>query len=83
MSKRSEQQPMAIEILRTIFDLTPAEARVSTLIAKGDDPATISEALNISVNTVRTHLAHVFQKTGARDQLALSTMVNQLLPPIT
>ena len=83
VSKRSEQQPMAIEILRTIFDLTPAEARVSTLIAKGDDPAAISDALNISVNTVRTHLAHVFQKTGARDQLALSTVVNQLLPPIT
>ena len=83
VSKRSEQQPMVIEVLRTIFDLTPAEARVSTLIAKGDDPTTISEALNVSVNTIRTHLARVFQKTGARDQLALSTVVNQLLPPIT
>ena len=82
VARRSEQQPMAIEILRTVFDLTPAEARISALVAKGDGPAVISESLGVSLSTVRTHLAHIFQKTGAGDQLALSSVVNALLPPL-
>lgn len=82
VTRRGEQQPMAIEILRTVFDLTPAEARISILIAKGDGPAAISESLGVSVSTIRTHLGHIFQKTGSRDQLALSSLVNELMPPI-
>jgi DNA-binding CsgD family transcriptional regulator len=82
ISQRGEQQPMAIEILRTVFDLSPSEARVSNLIAKGDGPAMIAEGLGLSVNTVRTHLAKAFAKTGARDQTALGSLVNRLMPPI-
>ena len=57
ISQRAEQQPMAIEILRTLFDLSPAEARVSTLVAKGEGPAMIAEGVGLSINTVRSHLA--------------------------
>jgi DNA-binding CsgD family transcriptional regulator len=82
ISQRGEQQPMAIEILRTVFDLSPTEARVATLIAKGEGPAMIAESLAISVNTVRSHLARAFSKTGASDQTALGALVNKLIPPI-
>jgi DNA-binding CsgD family transcriptional regulator len=82
ISQRGEQQPMAIEILRTVFDLSPTEARVATLIAKGEGPAMIAESLAISVNTVRSHLARAFSKTGASDQTALGALVNKLMPPI-
>jgi DNA-binding CsgD family transcriptional regulator len=82
ISQRGEQQPMAIEILRTVFDLSPTEARVATLIAKGEGPAMIAESLTISVNTVRSHLARAFSKTGAGDQTALGALVNKLMPPI-
>jgi DNA-binding CsgD family transcriptional regulator len=82
ISQRGEQQPMAIEILRTVFDLSPAEARIATLIAKGEGPATIAETLAISVNTVRSHLARAFSKTGAGDQTALGALVNKLMPPV-
>ena len=74
---------MTIEMLRSMFDLSPAEARVSSLIAKGDGPAIISESLGITINTVRSHLAHVFSKTGATDQSSLGALVNRLLPPIS
>lgn len=83
VARRGEQQPMAIEILRTMFDLTVQEARVATLIAKGDRPQAIAEALNVSVNTVRSHLKHAFAKTNARDQTALGALVNGLMPPVT
>jgi DNA-binding CsgD family transcriptional regulator len=79
---RDEQQPMAIEILRTVFDLTPAEARISALIAKGDNPIAIAEALGLSVNTVRSHLARCYAKTGAIDQIALAATIKALMPPL-
>lgn len=82
IAKRDEQQPMVIEILRTVFDLTPAEARISTLIAKGNNPIAIAEALGLSVNTVRSHLARCYSKTGAVDQVALAASVNALTPPL-
>jgi DNA-binding CsgD family transcriptional regulator len=82
ISQRAKQHPMAIEILRTVFDLSPAEARVCTLIARGDRPAIIAENLGITINTVRSHLAHSFSKTGASDQTALGALVNNLMPPI-
>jgi DNA-binding CsgD family transcriptional regulator len=82
ISQRGEQQPMAIEILRTVFDLSPTEARVATLIAKGEGPVMIAESLGITVNTVRSHLARAFSKTGAGDQTALGALVNKLMPPI-
>ena len=82
IARRGEQQPMAIEILRTMFDLTVSEARIATLIAKGDGPQAITESLGISVNTVRSHLQHAYAKTGASDQTALSALVNGLMPPV-
>jgi DNA-binding CsgD family transcriptional regulator len=83
IARRGEQQPMAIEILRTMFDLTVSEARIATLIAKGDGPQAISESLGISVNTVRSHLQHAYAKTGTPDQTGLGGLVNGLMPPVT
>jgi DNA-binding CsgD family transcriptional regulator len=83
VARRGEQQPMAIEILRTLFDLTVSEARIACLIAKGDGPQAIAEALGVSVNTVRSHLQSAYAKTNAPDQLSLGALVNQLMPPVS
>lgn len=82
VARRGEQQPMAIEILRTLFDLTVSEARIACLIAKGDGPLDIAEALGNSINTVRSHLQSAYGKTGASDQTALGALVNGLMPPV-
>ena len=82
VARRGEQQPMAMEILRTLFDLTVAETRVALLVAKGDGPQTIAQVLGITVNTVRSHLKHCFSKTGTTDQTGLGGAVNALLPPV-
>jgi DNA-binding CsgD family transcriptional regulator len=82
VARRSEQQPMAMEILRTLFDLTVSEVRIAILIAKGDGPQTIADALGVSVNTVRSHLKHIYAKADVPDQTALSGLVNSLLPPV-
>jgi DNA-binding CsgD family transcriptional regulator len=74
---------MSNTIWRLVYGMTPAEARVSYLVSRGDGPATIAEGLAVSVNTVRTHLKHAFAKADAADQAELGALVNGLMPPVT
>ncbi len=82
VARRGEQQPMAMEVLRTVFDMTSAEARVALLIARGDGPQAIGEALDVTINTVRSHLKHAYAKTATQDQTSLGGLINGLLLPI-
>jgi CheY-like chemotaxis protein/DNA-binding CsgD family transcriptional regulator len=82
IAQRGEEQSMTIEILRTVFDLTVAEARIALHIAKGDSPQFIADSLDLSIHTIRTHLKRAFSKTGMADQPSLGALVNSLLPPI-
>jgi len=59
------------DILTGLYGLTQTEAKLVQLMSNGmtlDDAAT---ELEISVNTARTHLKHVFHKTGINRQAEL------------
>jgi DNA-binding NarL/FixJ family response regulator len=49
-------------------DLTSREVEVLKLIAGGLSNAEIAASLVLSAATVKTHINHIFQKTGARDR---------------
>jgi DNA-binding NarL/FixJ family response regulator len=49
-------------------DLTPREAEVLTLIARGKSNTEIAEELFVSAATVKTHINNLFAKIGVRDR---------------
>jgi DNA-binding CsgD family transcriptional regulator len=63
--------PIDIGTLQRLFQLTYAEARIAGLIVNGHHIDEIAEALTISLNTVRTHLRHIFEKTNVERQADL------------
>ena len=70
------------EWLRQHIGLTPAEVRFTREILKGDGLQAAADRLGISVTTARTHLVHVFGKTGARRQAELVRLILQNQPAI-
>lgn len=69
--------------LEQLFGLSPAEARLATRLANGDDLDGAASGLNIGRNTVRSQLQSIFAKTGVNRQgdlvrLLLSSAVSQV-----
>ncbi len=54
-----------------VYGLSPAQVRLARAIVDGRDLAAASGELGVSVNTLRTQLQRVFDKTGVRSQAAL------------
>jgi DNA-binding CsgD family transcriptional regulator len=50
--------------------LTPREVEVLQLLAAGQANKEIARAMGVSPNTVKTHLAHLFEKLGASSRTA-------------
>jgi DNA-binding CsgD family transcriptional regulator len=61
--------------LEAILGLTPAEARVVAQLASGLSLEQVCALLDISIATGRTHLRHVFDKTGTERQGELISLV--------
>jgi DNA-binding CsgD family transcriptional regulator len=57
--------------------LTEAEIAVVRLVAGGASSRAVAERLFLSINTVNTHLRHVFTKLGIRSRVELARVVFQ------
>ena len=73
-------KPMPAQALALLYDLTPAEVRVFELVALGGAPSAIAARLGLAPSTVKTHLLHVFDKTGCRRQADLVRLAAALSP---
>lgn len=70
------------ELVASLFGLTPRETRVFELLATGCTAADVATTLTISGNTVKTHLARLFEKTGTRRQSELLDLAASLTLPV-
>ena len=60
-----------IDRLQALFNLTLTEARLVTSLVRGQSLDDYAKQSSVSINTVRTHLRRVFDKTGTHRQTEL------------
>jgi DNA-binding CsgD family transcriptional regulator len=76
-----EEEPLpAAGLLRRLYHLTEAEVEIALHLTHGADLKLMAEDLSISLTTVRTHLQHVFDKTGTTAKPSLSDFFSALCP---
>jgi DNA-binding CsgD family transcriptional regulator len=76
-------QAPPVELVQSLFDLTPAEARVARSLASGKAVETIAADGGVSLSTIRTHVRGVLEKTGCNRQIdvvALLTAISATRP---
>jgi DNA-binding CsgD family transcriptional regulator/tetratricopeptide (TPR) repeat protein len=67
--------------LETILGLTPREAEVLTLVARGYTNREIAETLVISVKTASVHVSHILRKLDVPNRLEAAAITDRLAPP--
>ncbi len=63
--KATFEAPSTPEVVAETYKLTPMELRVLLALIKTGSIPEIAETLGIAETTVKTHLGHVYAKTGA------------------
>jgi DNA-binding CsgD family transcriptional regulator len=76
---RPEAPP--IDLIRSLFDLTPTEARIARGLAAGQTVKGIAAESGTSANTVRSHVKVVLTKIGYSRQSDVVALLNGLRPP--
>ncbi len=74
--------PIPEAVLITLFDLTPAEARVLLKVGSGVGAAAAAQALGIGENTMKTHLNRIYAKTGTSRQPDLVKLIADIGAPL-
>jgi DNA-binding CsgD family transcriptional regulator len=70
-----------VELVQSLFDLTPSEAWVARSLAAGKVVDQIALDKGISPNTVRTHVRKVLEKTGCQRQTEVVALFSGIVPP--
>ena len=67
-----------VELLRSLFDLTPSEARVARGLATGDSLDDIAASGGVTRNTVRAQLQQVLGKIGCTRQAEVTALLSSV-----
>jgi DNA-binding CsgD family transcriptional regulator len=81
MTPVTPPQAPPVELVQSLFDLTPAEARVARSLAAGKTVENIASDGSVSLNTVRTHVRGVLEKTGCNRQADVIALLTGIVPP--
>jgi DNA-binding CsgD family transcriptional regulator/PAS domain-containing protein len=67
-----------LDLLKALYGLTPAEARIALLLLDGKSNEQITVLLRITRNTLKTQTRSIFDKTGVRRQSQLIRLLMSL-----
>jgi DNA-binding CsgD family transcriptional regulator len=82
VTRASLDTTAASDIIKKIFKLTPAEARVLLAVVELGSVSETSRNLDIAESTVKTHLGRIFTKTDTRRQADLVKLVAAFASPV-
>lgn len=74
--------PLKVARLALACALSEAEAAVCERVAHGWKNADIAEDRNVSIDTIKTQIAHIFSKTGVSTRSELIRLILKSSPPI-
>jgi len=77
VQRKAAETSSLLDTLGRRYRLTPAELRILIAIVDVGGVPQVAFALNLSQATVRTHLRHIFEKTGTRRQADLVKLVTR------
>ena len=64
-----------LRVAGAVFALSPGQERLALEIAGGHDLGAAAERMSVTLNTARTHLRRMFDKTGVNSQAALMRLL--------
>lgn len=71
----------SLDLLRSLFDLTAAEAAVARELGGGVSAEAIAEKGGVSINTVRTQIRKIMEKTGSQRMPEVVSLISNLVLP--
>ena len=80
--KTSIEARSSMESIAKLYRLTPGEMRVLSAVSDVGGVAEVADAIGISKATVKTHLQHLFGKTGTNRQTELVKLVATHASPL-
>jgi DNA-binding CsgD family transcriptional regulator len=78
LSSLAPRPPLSTNLLAGTFGLSPAEAKLASIMAGGVDLRTAAEELGVARDTARNQLKAIFAKTGAHRQSELVELLAKL-----
>lgn len=78
ISDPDSQPPVREELLRSMFQLTPAEIRIASALMSGRGLQELAEEFGITYETARTHMKNILHKTGVNRQSELIALIGRL-----
>jgi DNA-binding CsgD family transcriptional regulator/PAS domain-containing protein len=82
LGDHTRRTSLSVDLLKKLYDLSGAEARIAVHLAQGRSAREIAELEHISHTTVRTHIAHIYAKTGINRQAELTARLISTLPAL-
>ncbi|MCK4707462.1 MAG: hypothetical protein KAU21_02510, partial [Gammaproteobacteria bacterium] len=76
LASNTQKTILSVNLIKDMYNLSPAEARLTELLCEGLTLIEVSKKLEVGVSTLRTQLRSCFNKTGVERQSQLISLVN-------